>query len=442
MKIAHIKISSILGIDELELSPGGFTRIEGKNGTGKTSVLDAIKAVITPGHDATLLRNGAEQGEVVFVLDDGMSITKKVGLTASSTEVRDADGKKVPRPAEVIRALTDMLSVNPVAFMTAEKKDRVKVLLESMPLEVDAAVLTKLSGIKITAEPGVHALQVIEAVHKQVYEARTGTNRAVKEKDATIKQLRQAMPEAPGKGVEGSEDEIEAQVTTATEARDNMMGRIANQLDKLRAKSQTDIDAIRTQLQADIDALKVTAQEKVDTIKAELASSENRAAIAREKATLTHTEATAPLQAALTAMKADRTNATRRTQALETITTMETELRDLRAESESQTTALAAIEKYKVDLLAALPIAGLEVRDGEIFRDGVPFDRINTAQQVEVAVGIAKLRAGELGIVCVDRIESLDDESLDELYRQTTEAGLQCFVTRVGNEEFSISTQD
>lgn len=441
MNIAKIRINSILGIDQLELTPGGFNTIQGPNGTGKTSVLEAIKGALQQGHDATLLRAGAEEGEIVLVLDDGMSITKKVSADASKTQVRDAAGKIVPRPAEVIRGLADMLSVNPVEFLGAKKQDRVKVLLESMPLEVDAAELTKLSGIKVQHQPGVHALHVIEAVHKQVYDARTGTNRAVKEKDATINQLRQAMPEAVD-GVEGDEEEIEAQLRAADKTRDTTLDKITAKLDGIKTKSQTDIDTIRTELQAEIDKLKAAAQEKVDSIKADVLDNETRAGAAREKARTAHAAATAPLNAALAALRADRSNAARRAQALETINTLVTELEGLRTEAAQQTAAIEAIEKYKSDLLKSLPIAGLEVRDGEIFRGGVPFDRLNTAQQVEVAVGIAKLRAGDLGVVCVDRIESLDESNLEELRQQMAEEGLQMFVTRVGGEEFAISTQD
>ena len=54
MKIQHPRISNILGITELELQPQCFTQISGPNGTGKTSVLEAIKSVLSPGsHDVS-----------------------------------------------------------------------------------------------------------------------------------------------------------------------------------------------------------------------------------------------------------------------------------------------------------------------------------------------------------------------------------------------------
>ena len=86
MQISHLTIRNILGIDELELSPQGFTQISGPNGTGKTSVLEAIKSALSAGHDATLLRHGAEKGEIVLVLDDGLEVTKTVKPSASTTD--------------------------------------------------------------------------------------------------------------------------------------------------------------------------------------------------------------------------------------------------------------------------------------------------------------------------------------------------------------------
>ena len=442
MHIQKIRINSILGIDDLEIEPGKFTKIEGPNGTGKTSILKAIKAAVTKGHDATLLRNGAEKGEMVLVLDDGMSITKAVTADDSSTTVRDPSGKKVARPAEAIANLLDMISVNPIDFLTAPKKDRVKVLLESMPMEADTARLTEIAGIPVTAAPGVHAMQVIEMTATKVYDERTGTNRAIKEKDATIKQLTEAMPSAPA-GVEGSEDEIADQVAEATTARDERLAAITTKLTGLQDKAKTDIEAIRTKLQADIDALKAAAQEQVDAINAELAEQSSRAATAREQTHAKHTNATAPLAAALTAIRANRETAAKRETTTKLIETMTEELEQLRADADAQTEALKALELYKSELLDKLPIPGLEVRAGEIYRNGVIFDQLNTAQQVDIAVDIAKLRAGELGLVCVDRVECLDSKMFESFRERLIASGLQAFVTRVGDTEdgnFEIDT--
>lgn len=428
MHISQIKISNILGITDLEFSAGQFNEIAGPNGTGKTSVLEAIKAVVSGGHDATLLRQGADKGEIVLVLDDQTEIRKRVGGRSSPVDVIQ-DGKKVARPAEAVKSLVDALSANPVEFLTARKQDRVKVLLEAMPITVDADKLTEISGIPVVADDSVHGLQVIEAVRKQVFDDRTGTNRAVKEKDATINQLRHAIPEAPG-GVVGSEDDLRAALDEANQARDA-------ELERIRSK----LDGIKTANLAKIDDIKREAQAAIDAIREDEADIERKAHAQRERTLAKHSETAQPITESINAIVADRKNAAKREQALETIEKLEEELEALQADAATQTKALADIDAYKSELLASLPIPGVEVVDGEVFRDGVPFDRLNTAQQVDIAVEIAKLRAGELAVCCVDGLELLDSAAFDQFKERATESGLQLFVTRVNDETFQVNTQ-
>lgn len=428
MKISKIRISNILGIDQLELSPQGFTEISGQNGTGKTSVLEAIKSVLNAGHDATLLRNGAEKGEVVLVLDNGMELSKTVTQATSATNVR-RDGKKLQRPVEVIKALTDALSVNPIEFLLAPKKERVRVLLEAMPLEADTDHLSEITGVNVKPQAGTHALHVIETVREQVFNERTGTNRAAREKQATINQLEAAIPPLP-QGVSGDEEELETQIIAITDKRDDTLSRIRTKLDRLTEEAAAAIETIRSKAQAEIDA-----------VNAALAEQRDKAAAARENAHKAYNEAIGPVNAQVATVRADRESAGRRKQTIDTIATLTTELEALTAEADRLTGALEAIDQYKVELLSKLPIPGVEIIDGDVMRNGVHFDRLNTAQQVEIAVEVAKLRAADLGVVCVDRIECLDSAMLDAFRESAANSDLQMFVTRVSDEDFSVTTQ-
>lgn len=441
MKISHIKINQILGIADLEFEAGNFNTIEGQNGVGKTSVLEAIKSAFTTGHDATLLRTGEEKGEIVFVLDDGVSITKKVGLNSSTTEVRDKDGKKVGRPAEAISKLIDLISINPVAFLMAQKKDRVKVLLETMPITVDMDELTKISGITATHQEGIHGLAVIEALKKQVYDDRTGTNRAVTEKDATINQLRIAMPPEV-EGVTMNEEELLKSIEDARTKKDEELARINKKLEFLKDEAAEKTNTIRVELQKKIDELKDEAVKKVDVINEELASNRAKADIVSTKANDKFIAIATPANEQIAIIRNDREAAIRRKQTLETIEKLATELEELKVDSAKQTKAINDLDAYKIGLLAKLPVKGLEVVDGDIYREGVQFDRLNTAQQVQIAVDIAKLRAGDLGVVCVDGLEFLDSATFDQFKIGAMESKLQLFVTRVGDGEFSITTEN
>lgn len=439
MNIAQVKIHNILGITELEFTPQGFTEISGRNGEGKTSVLEAIKAAVSGGHDATLLRKGAEKGEIVLVLDNGTEISKRVTERTSPITVVQ-DGKKVQRPTDVLKQLTDMLSVNPVDFLRSPKKDRVKVLLETMPLEADTEKLAELSGIPVKASPGMHALAVIEHVRKQVFDDRTGTNRAVKEKEATINQLKLAMPDAP-EGVDGDEASIQEKIDDARSGMDAELERVNTKLAGIRATSQTKVDEIKADAQAKIDYIRAEAQAAIEAEQNALKEIEGKAATQRERTITKFNEAASPLQAALATIRTNRSAVAKREQAKETIAQMEEELVDLQHDAERQTTALDQIDAYKAELLSDLPIPGLEVIDGELFRDGVPFDRLNTAQQVSIAVEIAKLRAGDLKVCCVDGLELLSRDAFEAFKERALDSDLQLFVTRVSDEDFSVKTE-
>jgi hypothetical protein len=440
MKIAHIKISNILGIEDLEFSPGGFTKITGANGQGKTSILEAIKSATKTGHDATLLRKGAEKGEVVLVLDDGTEIHERV-TAGSTTRNVIKDGKKISRPADAIKDLVDALSVNPVDFLTARPADRAKVLLECMPINVDAAHLQKISGIDVGKEAGhIGGLQLIDFVRRKVYDDRTGTNRAVTDKDATINQLRAAMPSAPS-GVEGSEDDLREQLQKVNEAWSAESKRIDDKLAGLKDESNARIVKIRTEAQAEIDAIRERVQAAVDAETEAMGTTESKANAQRAKKKDETNAAIQPLRSAIDAIVANRDAAAKRQATIDTIKQMEIDLAELRVDSERQTKALTGIDTYKNELLASLPIPGIEIVDGEIYREGIPFERLNTAQRVSIAVEVAKLRAGKLAIACLDGMELLDEMSLVEMEVQTKAAGLQVFVTRVRTEEFGIATE-
>lgn len=438
MHISHIQISKILGIDELEFKAGKFTQVCGKNGEGKTSVLEAIKAATQGGTDATLLRKGEEKGQIVLVLDDGTEISKRVGSGKSTTTITK-DGEKSKRPGDYMKSLTDLLSVNPIDFLRAPKKDRVRVLLESMPLTADTDKLTELSGIPVTAQDGLHALVVIDLISKQVYDDRTGTNRAVKEKEGTINQLQLAMPD-PTEGVPGSEDEIRAELDSSRETKDAELERVKTKLDGIRADSNKALEKIKADAQAKIDAIREETQAQVAKEQERLSVIEGKAGQQRENTIAKFNEASAPLETALGIIRTCRESVAKREQAMATVSQMEQELEDLKTDVIRQTKALNDINDYKLELLRELPIPGLEVIDGELFRDGIESDRLNTAQQVDIAVDIAKLRAGDLKICCVDGVELLDTEAFEAFRQRAIESDLQLFVSRVTDEEFNIKT--
>lgn len=426
MRVAQIQIRNVLGIEELDIAPGNLTVVRGKNGQGKTSTLEAIRAALSGGHDATLLRSGAESGEVVLVLDDGVEVRKKITEARSTVTVTHPEYGKIGGPQTYLDKLTDALSVNPVAFLTAPAKKRGEYLLEAAPLTLDRAEVKAAVGDLLDAVPtDGPALDVLAALHKRLYDERTGVNRTTKEKRTTAVQLSESLPD------EAEANGADAESLRAERSRiDHELGEVEIALDR---KASAAIDALREETQAKIDALKEAATKKADEIRQ---AAIDEADTARQKVVPELDRLTAEIATAEERERqAERIRTTR-----EVVAKLTKEANDSDDRAKALTAAMDSLAALKGKLLADLPFDGVEVIGGEVFKDGIPFDRLNRAAQVRLAVELAGIRAGDLGLVCVDGLECLDEETFAAFCAEAGEAALQFVVTRVGEGALAVET--
>lgn len=89
-----------------------------------------------------------------------------------------------------------------------------------------------------------------------------------------------------------------------------------------------------------------------------------------------------------------------------------------------------------------LPVKGLGVDDnGLVTIDGLPIKNLSTARQVRVCLDIARAYAknSALKLICVDRLESLDNDAREEFFRQISDDDdFQWFTTTVTNGDLLI----
>ncbi len=427
MKINQLKISNFMGITQLTLSAGKFNTFSGSNGSGKTSALESLKLLFGSGHDASVIRKGAEQSVIECSLDDGQSVIAKISQAGTTRDIRDQNNLKLKEPSKKIKSLIDALSINPVEFLTAPKKDRVKILLESMPIKADAKKISKIIGREY-AQTDLHALTIIESVRKVIYDERTATNGAIASKKAHINQLANTIHE--------DLQEIDLDKESLLNEREKiendhfvMIAKIDNQIKKEREQKQVELDEIDKQI--------LELNNKKAEIKSALNARESAASQAKTKQNEIATEKKTKIDSDLRLIDANANQIIRMTKTREDILTASNDVHDLEKDSEKQSNQIAELDKYKIELLADLPVAGLEIADGDIVFNGINFDRVNEAEKVKIAVQIAKLRAGELGIICVDGIEKLDQENFDLFKAEMLKTDLQLFTTRAQVGEFT-----
>lgn len=78
MKLTKIKIKNLFGIKEYE-ADGQSVELSGRNGAGKTSVIDAIRLALTNRSDREyIVRDGETEGEILIETDNGLRIDRKI----------------------------------------------------------------------------------------------------------------------------------------------------------------------------------------------------------------------------------------------------------------------------------------------------------------------------------------------------------------------------
>src|SRR6266566_3431594 len=387
LRVTRLSIKNILGIQSLEIKPGkGITVIEGENASGKTSVIEALKSIFKGGNDASLLRRGAEQGEIVLELDNGVLIERDNDL------------------------------IEPIIGHTVDELD-------------------------------TNALELIDREHKRFYDDRTGVNRVAKEKRATILQMKQTLPEDAEDtdwarivvATEGSlalvnqstqmkidaiitdmEGEKDASKANGTHSIQEIDRELELEISKLRQEAETKKEAIRENVIAGLGIITKGAQENVDKLRGE-AEPERR-----------------KLTDKLAVARENLTNQSKINQTKEYIKTLGEEATKAEAQSDKDTKAIEALADLKTKLLNDLPIKGVEVKDGELFVDSIPFDRVNEARKVEIAIQIAGLRSGKLPLVIVDGLERLDSKTFEAFKKQAAKSKVQMIVTRVSDSALAV----
>jgi hypothetical protein len=194
-----------MGLEALDLEPGAVTLISGKNGSGKSSIVEGFKYLCASGHDPSVIKKGAEAAEVKFETDDGTVIRVRVTQKSTTRDIRDAQGRKITKTAEYLHSIIESLTLDPAAFLRLNEKGQVQAFLEAVQMRVSADDL-RFVPVRFLAGKDLdqHALQVIgdksRGVYKDLYEERTAANRKAKESRVYADQLRKTLPDSPPEG--------------------------------------------------------------------------------------------------------------------------------------------------------------------------------------------------------------------------------------------------
>lgn len=436
LKLASVSIKNVLGIEELELTPdGNIIEVSGKNGTGKTSTCEAIKDALGVSDYSSLLRDGAEKGEVV--LDLGEMQIKKAHkpngetLTVKGKVAGTDKMSTISSPAGVLKSLVNPNSVDPVRLLSAKPKELLDVVLGALPMTVDVKKFTDIVG-RHSIDVEQHALVAIAQATKLLMEERKLLNRDAKTAKTTKEQLAATLPD----NIPMTE-ELEQEIQDNIESSERIRTKARTAARTAKQSFQAELDELSEEslkLQKQIDELSEKLQEVQIKITINKKSAESASEAAREE-TLAKAQDYLDRNIGLS-KELSSVNVYKNTQSQ--VKQWETTEAKATLESDALTKSLKALQEYKEDLCDDLPIEGLAIVDGKLSMNGIPFETLNTAERVKLVVELAKLTAGNIGVVVIDNSENLDADTYKLFIEEARKTDLTFVVARVENHDFEV----
>ena len=415
--ITRLRIENFEGISSLDIEPGALTVLRGRNGAGKTSVLEAVMAAITNGAiRAKMVKDGADSGAILAWLSDGTEIEREVtasGRTAGPVNLT-RDGRTLKSPQSVLNGLFDGFGFNPVAFLGLSPSRQREEILRVTDLDLPLDEALRLSGGDDLGEVDytAHPLQVLKQIEEALFDWRRDVNRDVKSKKSTAEEMRKSVG-----GVDIDTDRLlEFDISDVTEKLHD--ARRDERSLSARVKRQGEIEEAVRQLEA-----------------------EREINDAQVRDLQLNQQDIAALEADVRTFQRDRDA----WKTLQDAGAINLQAEEMDAKSKSLTVLIEETRGKPAELLrdAVLPVDGLAIDDdGNVTINGLPISELSTGEQLMIAVSIsiATLPEDGIRIVLVDGLEKLDEGNRSLLLDKMAEADVQVLATEVGEGELTVIT--
>ena len=199
MKTTKIKIRSLFGIRSIDLDDKSV-EISGPKGSGKTSVLDAIRLALTNRSDRDyIVHQGADEGEIIIETDTGLQIDRKIKPDQSAGTVKVKSGSMLQgRPAEFLSKIFTPLQLDPVQFTQLSRQEKNRVILSLIEFPWDLNWIREQFGeLPQGVDYSKHILEVlsdIQAENGVYFQSRQALNRDIRNKLAFISDIAKDIP--------------------------------------------------------------------------------------------------------------------------------------------------------------------------------------------------------------------------------------------------------
>mgnify|MGYP002560457764 CR=1 FL=1 len=469
MNITKIKIKNLYGIKEYE-ADGRSVELSGKNGTGKSSVLDAIKYALTnKSNREYIVHNGETEGEIIVETDTGLSIDRKARTNKADYKSVKRNGLEVGSPEAFLRELFTPLQLNPVEFMSMDKKQQNAIILDMIEYPWDMGKIKEWFG-EIPAwvsydQNILCVLNDIQAENGDYYQNRRNIDRDIRNKKAFVEEIAASIP--AGYDVEKWENASVGDIYRQIE-RIQKENQLIEKAKLLRDSRESKIRKFDADREIDITALEREIANRANQIEKSIASLEEQIReYQKEKEQLaskkqdklevieqTYKANVAKYDAEVAEyveyMDKEPGDVTALQEQAREIENMQShineykrmlrhqeEIAEMQNESQQLTDKIEKARTLPGEILAncTIPIDGLTVENGIPLINGLPVSNLSEGEKLDLCIDVALQNPNGLNIILIDGVEKLATDMREKLYTKCKEKGLQFIATRTTDDE-------
>ncbi len=469
MKATKIKIKNLFGIKQYEID-GTSIELSGKNGVGKTSVIDAIRFALTNKSNRDyIVRNGENEGEIIIETDTGLKINRKERLNQVSYKSVKKDGKEIPSPESFLRDIFTPLQLNPVEFMQMDKKKQNALILDMIEFDWDLNTIRYwFDEIPDWVNYEQNILSILDDIQSEkgeYFQRRQDINRDIRNKNAFIEEIAESIP--AGYLAEDWEDRSTGDIYRQIESITHRNGLIEkaktfiensdNKIRGLQAEKEIAITAIEREMancESNLNKSIAQLEEQIKAYRQELAGlsekKKDKIALEEERYNTNIAKFTANLEEYRELASEELKSTAELTERVKYIEEMKSHINEYRR-MESLQNEVKKMQKESFDLTkkiakardlpgeilqtANIPIKGLTVKDGMPLINGLPVSNLSDGEKLDLCIDVAIQKPGGLQIILIDGVEKMSTELRNSLYRKCKDKDLQFIATRTTDSD-------